>query len=48
VLEPEEVRELKEQVDKAGAGAAAKEAIVAKAKKAAEKPEGQGKFVEFA
>ncbi len=48
VLEPEEVRELKEQVEKASAGDAVKQVIVTKAKQAAEKAEGKGKFSEFA
>jgi len=46
LLEPEEVKVLKEAVEKAGNGAPAKEALVAKAKGLGEK--GEGKFTEFA
>ncbi len=48
VLEPEEVRELKEQVEKSGKGAGAKEAIKAKVAIAIQKEGGEGKFEQFA
>jgi DnaJ family protein C protein 2 len=46
LLEPEDVKELKEQVEKAGNGQNAKNVLAAKAKGLGEKAE--GKFVEFA
>jgi DnaJ family protein C protein 2 len=45
-LEPEEVRDLKEKVEKAGAGQGAKAELVNKVKSLGEK--GDGKFAEFA
>lgn len=48
LLEPEQVRQLKEEVEKAGKGEAAKEAIKRKAAEAAGKEGGAGKFTEFA
>ncbi|WVQ95903.1 hypothetical protein IAU59_003002 [Kwoniella sp. CBS 9459] len=46
ILEPEEVKDLKEKIDKAGNGEPAKAALVEKVKAAGEK--GEGKFTEFA
>lgn len=46
LLEPEEVKELKDQVEAAGAGEGAKAALVGKAQGLGEK--GAGKFKEFA
>lgn len=46
LLEPEEVKDLKEKVEKAGNGEPAKAALVASAKSLGEK--GDGKFTEFA
>ncbi|WWC66032.1 uncharacterized protein I303_108654 [Kwoniella dejecticola CBS 10117] len=46
ILEPEEVKDLKEKVEKAGNGQPAKDALVEKAKATGEK--GAGKFTEFA
>ena len=46
LLEPEQVKDLKENVDKAGNGAGAKEALIAKVKELGDKAE--GKFTEFA
>jgi DnaJ family protein C protein 2 len=48
ILEPEQTRELKESVEKAGKGEAAKEAIKAKVATVADKEEAKGKFTEFA
>lgn len=48
ILEPEQTRELKEAVEKAGKGEAAKEAIKAKVASVADKEEAKGKFTEFA
>ena len=48
ILEPEQTRELKESVEKAGKGDAAKEAIKAKVATVADKEEAKGKFTEFA
>ena len=48
ILEPEQTRELKEEVEKAGKGDAAKEVIKAKVATVADKEEAKGKFAEFA
>jgi DnaJ family protein C protein 2 len=48
ILEPEQTRELKEAVEKAGKGDAAKDAIKAKVASVADKEEAKGKFTEFA
>ena len=45
-LEPEEVKDLKEKIDKSGEGEPAKKELVAKAQGLGEK--GEGKFTEFA
>jgi len=45
LLEPEDVKDLKEKVEAAGAGERAKAALVEKVKTLGEK--GEGKFVEF-
>ncbi|WWD20472.1 hypothetical protein CI109_104948 [Kwoniella shandongensis] len=48
ILEPEDVKDLKEKVEKAGSGEPAKAAIKEKVASVQSKPEAEGKFSEFA